>query len=286
MSQKSYDNSPTLYLIPTPIGNMDDITLRTIKILQFVDVIFSEDTRVTGQLLKILNIKKPLIANHEHNERQNSEKLIQFLKEGKNVGLASDRGTPIISDPGYALSKIAIEAGYNVVSLPGATALIPALTSSGIEPNPFLFYGFLSSKESKRKKELENLKDFPYTLIFYEAPHRIKDTLQNISHIFGERNISISREITKKFEEVYRGTISEVLLEIEDAKGEMVLIVTGNHDEKNYDSLSIIDHVNIYLTQGYNTKEAIKKVAKDRNVKTSEIYNEYHGIKQVDLWKW
>lgn len=283
MSQKSYDNSPTLYLIPTPIGNMDDITLRTIKILQFVDVIFSEDTRVTGQLLKILNIKKPLIANHEHNERQNSEKLIQFLKEGKNVGLASDRGTPIISDPGYALSKIAIEAGYNVVSLPGATALIPALTSSGIEPNPFLFYGFLSSKESKRKKELENLKDFPYTLIFYEAPHRIKDTLQNISHIFGERNISISREITKKFEEVYRGTISEVLLEIEDAKGEMVLIVTGNHDEKNYDSLSIIDHVNIYLTQGYNTKEAIKKVAKDRNVKTSEIYNEYHGIKQVDL---
>lgn len=283
MSQKSYDNSPTLYLIPTPIGNMDDITLRTIKILQFVDVIFSEDTRVTGQLLKNLNIKKPLIANHEHNERQNSEKLIQFLKEGKNVGLASDRGTPIISDPGYALSKIAIEAGYNVVSLPGATALIPALTSSGIEPNPFLFYGFLSSKESKRKKELENLKDFPYTLIFYEAPHRIKDTLQNISHIFGERNISISREITKKFEEVYRGTISEVLLEIEDAKGEMVLVVTGNHDEKNYDSLSIIDHVNIYLTQGYNTKEAIKKVAKDRNVKTSEIYNEYHGIKQVDL---
>lgn len=283
MSQKSYDNSPTLYLIPTPIGNMDDITLRTIKILQFVDVIFSEDTRVTGQLLKSLNIKKSLIANHEHNERQNSEKLIQFLKEGKNVGLASDRGTPIISDPGYALSKIAIEAGYNVVSLPGATALIPALTSSGIEPNPFLFYGFLSSKESKRKKELENLKDFPYTLIFYEAPHRIKDTLQNISHIFGERNISISREITKKFEEVYRGTISEVLLEIEDAKGEMVLIVTGNHDEKNYDSLSIIDHVNIYLTQGYNTKEAIKKVAKDRNVKTSEVYNEYHGIKQVDL---
>lgn len=283
MSQKSYDNRPTLYLIPTPIGNMDDITLRTIKILNFVDVIFSEDTRVTGQLLKSLNIKKPLIANHEHNEKQNSEKLIQFLKQGKNVGLASDRGTPIISDPGYALSKVAIEAGYNVVSLPGATALIPALTSSGIEPNPFLFYGFLNSKESKRKKELENLKDFPYTMIFYEAPHRIKDTLQNISNIFGERNISISREITKKFEEVYRGTIHEVLLEIEEAKGEMVLVVTGNHDEKNYDSLSIIDHVNIYLTQGYTSKEAIKKVAKDRNVKTSEIYNEYHGIKQVDL---
>lgn len=282
MSQKSYDNSPTLYLIPTPIGNMDDITLRTIKILNFVDVIFSEDTRVTGQLLKSLNIKKPLIANHEHNEKQNSEKLIQFLEEGKNVGLASDRGTPIISDPGYALSKTAIEAGYNVVSLPGATALIPALTSSGIEPNPFLFYGFLNSKESKRKKEIEKLKDIPYTIIFYEAPHRIKDTLKNIADIFGERNISISREITKKFEEIYRGKISEVLLEIEEAKGEMVLVVSGNHDEKSYDSLSIMDHVNIYLTQGYTPKEAIKKVAKDRNVKTSEIYNAYHGIKQVD----
>lgn len=282
MSQKSYDNSPTLYLIPTPIGNMDDITLRTIKILNFVDVIFSEDTRVTGQLLKSLNIKKPLIANHEHNEKQNSEKLIQFLEEGKNVGLASDRGTPIISDPGYALSKTAIEAGYNVVSLPGATALIPALTSSGIEPNPFLFYGFLNSKESKRKKEIEKLKDIPYTIIFYEAPHRIKDTLKNIADIFGERNISISREITKKFEEIYRGKISEVLLEIEEAKGEMVLVVSGNHDEKSYDSLSIMDHVNIYLTQGYTPKEAIKKVAKDRNVKTSEIYNTYHGIKQVD----
>lgn len=282
MSQKSYDNSPTLYLIPTPIGNMDDITLRTIKILNFVDVIFSEDTRVTGQLLKSLNIKKPLIANHEHNEKQNSEKLIQFFKEGKNVGLASDRGTPIISDPGYALSKTAIEAGYNVVSLPGATALIPALTSSGIEPNPFLFYGFLNSKESKRKKEIEKLKDIPYTIIFYEAPHRIKDTLKNIADIFGERNISISREITKKFEEIYRGKISEVLLEIEEAKGEMVLVVSGNHDEKSYDSLSIIDHVNIYLMQGYTPKEAIKKVAKDRNVKTSEIYNAYHGIKQVD----
>lgn len=283
MSQKSYNNSPTLYLIPTPIGNMDDITLRTTKILNFVDVIFSEDTRVTGQLLKNLNIKKPLLANHEHNEKENSEKLIQFLKEGKNVGLASDRGTPIISDPGYVLAKVAIEAGYNVVSLPGATALIPALTSSGIEPNPFLFYGFLNSKESKRKKELEQIKELPYTIIFYEAPHRIIDTLKNILEIFGSRTISISREITKKFEEVYRGTIEEVLLEIQEAKGEMVLVVSGNHEEKNYDSLSILDHINIYLTQGYTPKEAIKKVAKDRNVKTSEIYNVYHQIKQVDL---
>lgn len=279
MSQKSYNNNPTLYLIPTPIGNMDDITIRTLKTLEFVDIIFSEDTRVTAQLLKQFNIKKTLIANHEHNERENGEKLIALLSEGKNVGLVSDRGTPIISDPGYYLSKKAIENGYSVVSLPGATALIPALTSSGIEPSPFLFYGFLNSKEGKRKKELDQLKDLPYTIIFYEAPHRIKTTLKNILDIFGNRTISISREITKKFEEIYRGSINDILLEIEGAKGEMVLVVSGNYEKKNYDSLPVIDHVNLYLIQGYAPKEAIKKVAQDRNLKTSDVYNEYHQIK-------
>lgn len=279
MSQKSDSNHSTLYLIPTPIGNLDDITVRAIKTLEFVDVIFSEDTRVTTQLLKHLNLKKKLIASHEHNEKENEEKLIGLLKQGKNVGLVSDRGTPIISDPGYYLSIIAIQHGFSVVSLPGATALIPALTSSGIEPSPFLFYGFLNSKESKRKKELEELKDLPYTIIFYEAPHRIKSTLQNILDIYGNRKISISREITKKFEEIYRGTITDVLLEIEGAKGEMVLVVSGNHEEKNYDFLSIIDHVNIYITQGYTSKEAIKKVAKERHMKHSDIYQTYHKIK-------
>ncbi len=279
MSQKSYDNSPTLYLIPTPIGNMEDITLRTINTLKLVDVIFSEDTRETGQLLKKLDIKKTLITNHEHNEKENGEKLLKYLKEGKNVGLVSDRGTPIISDPGYYLSTIAIENKYNVVSLPGATALIPALTSSGIEPSPFLFFGFLNSKETKRKKELEDLKEYPYTIIFYEAPHRIANTLDNMIEIFGSRKISISREITKKFEEIYRGNIEKVKEEIKNAKGEMVIIVEGNHEQKNYESLSILDHVNIYLTQGHPPKEAIKKVAKDRNMKTNEVYNIYHKIK-------
>lgn len=279
MSQKSYDNSPTLYLIPTPIGNMEDITLRTINTLKLVDVIFSEDTRETGQLLKKLDIKKTLITNHEHNEKENGEKLLKYLKEGKNVGLVSDRGTPIISDPGYYLSTIAIENKYNVVSLPGATALIPALTSSGIEPSPFLFFGFLNSKETKRKKELEDLKEYLYTIIFYEAPHRIANTLDNMIEIFGSRKISISREITKKFEEIYRGNIEKVKEEIKNAKGEMVIIVEGNHEQKNYESLSILDHVNIYLTQGHLPKEAIKKVAKDRNMKTNEVYNIYHKIK-------
>lgn len=279
MSQKSYNNTPTLYLIPTPIGNMEDMTIRTINTLKLVDVIFSEDTRVTSQLLHTLKIKKPLIANHEHNEKENGEKLLKLLGEGKNIGLVSDRGTPIISDPGYYLTTIAINNNYNVVSLPGPTALIPALTSSGIEPSPFLFYGFLNSKESKRKKELETLKDYPFTMIFYEAPHRIENTLENIFQVFGTRNISISREITKKFEEVYRGTVKEILEEIKGAKGEMVIVVSGNHEEKNYDSLTVTEHVNIYLTQGISTKEAIKKVAHDRNVKTSDIYNEYHKIK-------
>lgn len=279
MSQKSYDNRPTLYLIPTPIGNMDDITLRTVEVLKMVDVIFSEDTRVTAQLLKHLEIKKPLFANHEHNERENGEKLVDFLKSGENVGLVSDRGTPVISDPGYYLSTVAIENGYNVVSIPGATALIPALITSGISPSPFLFYGFLNSKSSKRKKELESLKEYPFTIIFYEAPHRISDTLNDISQIFGKRKISISREITKKFEEIYRGTVDEVIQEIEGAKGEMVIVVEGNHTEKKYDDLGIVDHVNIYLVQGYSVKESIKKVAKDRGMKTSDIYNAYHQIK-------
>lgn len=279
MSQKSYDNTPTLYLIPTPIGNLEDITIRIVNTLKNVDIIFSEDTRVTGQLLKYLNIKKTMIANHEHNEKENSEKLLNYLKEGKNVGLVSDRGTPIISDPGYFLATIAIKNGYNVVSLPGPTALIPALTLSGLEPSPFLFYGFLNHKESKRKNELENLKDYPFTMIFYEAPHRIIDTLKNMEQIFGNRKICISREITKKFEEIYRGLISEVTEEIKGAKGEMVVVVEGNYEPKNYDSISIIEHINIYLTQGCSPKEAIKKVAKDRNMKSSEVYDKYHHLK-------
>lgn len=276
MSQKSYDNSPTLYLIPTPIGNLDDITLRTIKILNEVEVIFCEDTRITTLLLNHLNIKKKLISNFEYNENKNEHKLLEYLKKGSNVGLVSDRGTPVISDPGYALAKMAIDNGYNVVSLPGATALIPALTSSGIEPMPFLYYGFLNSKDSKRRKELENFKLFKYTMIFYEAPHRIKKTLEDMLNILGNRKISISREITKKFEEVYRGTIEEILKEISEIKGELVIVVSGNTEEVDFSDLTIEEHINMYIDMGLSSKEAIKKVALDRNVKKGDIYNEYH----------
>lgn len=276
MSQISYNNTPTLYLIPTPIGNLDDITLRAIHVLKEVEVVFSEDTRVTALLLNHLNIKKKLISNHEYNERENKDKLLEYLKNGYSVGLVSDRGTPVISDPGYELAQVAIENNYNVVSLPGATALIPALTVSGIEPMPFLYYGFLNSKESKRKKELENLKNIKYTMIFYEAPHRITKTLEEMLEILGNRKISISREITKKFEEVYRGTIQDVIEETKKIKGEIVIVVSGNKEEISYDDLSIKDHVNLYIKNGLNSKEAIKKVAEDRNIKKSEVYNIYH----------
>ena len=276
MSQISYNNTSTLYLIPTPIGNLDDITLRAIHVLKEVEVVFSEDTRVTALLLNHLNIKKKLISNHEYNERENKDKLLEYLKNGYSVGLVSDRGTPVISDPGYELAQVAIENNYNVVSLPGATALIPALTVSGIEPMPFLYYGFLNSKESKRKKELENLKNIKYTMIFYEAPHRITKTLEEMLEILGNRKISISREITKKFEEVYRGTIQDVIEETKEIKGEIVIVVSGNKEEISYDDLSIEDHVNLYIKNGLNSKEAIKKVAEDRNIKKSEVYNIYH----------
>ena len=280
MSQKSYNNTPTLYLVPTPIGNMEDITMRSLNILKLVEVIFSEDTRVTSMLLKHFEISKKLISNHNYNEEENKKKLENYLKQGYDVALVSDRGTPIISDPGFVLAKHAIDLGYNVVGLPGATALIPALIMSGLSPMPFLFYGFLNSKESKRKKELEDLKQNPYTLIFYEAPHRINKTLSDMQEVFGNRDISISREISKKFEEVYRGTIEEVLKQMVDIKGEIVIIVDGNKQGENYDNLTIIEHVNSIVALGNNLKDAIKVVATKRGISKKDVYNEYHGIKK------
>ena len=278
MSQKSYDNTPTLYLVPTPIGNMDDITLRAINILNSVEVIFSEDTRVTGLLLKHLNIKKKLISNYEHNENKNLELAESYLKNGKNIALVSDAGTPIISDPGYEMSKYIIEKGYNVVTLPGATAFVPALASSGINPSPFMFYGFLNSKEIKRKKELQELKDIKCTLIFYEASHRIIETI-NIWEIMGDRKLSISREISKKYEQIYRGTPKEVLQELNEIKGEFVIVVEYKETTDNYEDISIKEHVEKYIKDGYKTMDAIKVVSKERSIPKGEVYNEYHKEK-------
>ena len=276
MSQKSYDGSPTLYLVPTQIGNMDDITIRAINTLKNVEAIFSEDTRVTGILLKYFDIKKKLISNYEYNESKNLDLAIKYLEEGKDIALVSDAGSPIISDPGFEMAKYVISKGYNVVALPGATAFVPALSTSSINPMPFLFYGFLNSKESKRKKELLELKDIKYTIIFYEASHRILETIDNIREIMGDRYISISREISKKYEQVYRGTCSEVLDMLQELKGEFVIVVQYQKSESVDNTLSIKNHVEKYISLGYKTMDAIKAVSKDRNIPKSEVYSEYH----------
>ena len=276
MIQKSYDGKPTLYLIATPIGNMEDITYRALETLKNVSVIFAEDTRITNQLLKHFNIKNKLISSHQYNEQENIEKLLKYLANNEDVGLVTDRGTPIISDPGFYLAKAAIENNYNVVSIPGATAFVSALITSNIEPLPFTFIGFLNSKSSKRKKELENLKQYTTTLIFYESPHRIIDTLNDILEVLGNRNCSISREITKKFEEIYRGPVKEVIEQFCTTKGEFVIVLEGNKNVNQFSNLSIIEHVNLYIKEGLATKEAIKKVAKERQINKNEVYSEYH----------
>lgn len=279
MSQKSYDNTPTLYLVPTPIGNMEDITIRSINVLKSVSVIFSEDTRETLKLIKFYDIEKPLIACHKFNEDSAALKICKYLDNGENVALVSDRGTPAISDPGYVSVYNISKKGYNVVCLPGATAFTPALVMSGLNPNHFLFYGFLDSKKSSKKKELESLKTEKNTIIFYESPYRIRETLLLIKEIMGDRNISISREISKKYEEVYRGKVDDVLDELVEPKGEFVLVVDGNKEKENYDTISLVEHVKILISDGISEKDAIKKVAKLHNVEKNKVYMEYHGGK-------
>ena len=279
MIQKSYDNSPTVYLIPTPIGNMEDITLRAINILKKVEVLFTEDTRVTGLLLNNLGIKKKLISNHKYNEETNFEKILKYLNDGYDVGIVTDRGTPIISDPGYGLTKFVIENGFNLVCLPGATALIPALAVSGLPADKFLFYGFLDSRQSKRRKELENLKMIKETIIFYESPHRIEETLNDMGNILGNRKISISREISKLYEEVYRGNIWEILKQGINIKGEFVIVVSGNNEEVIINQNDYLNEIDDLIKDGVKTNDAIKIVSKKYNLNKSDVYKEYHENK-------
>ncbi len=280
MNQKSYDSTATLYLIPTPIGNLDDITIRSLKTLEMVDFILCEDTRESSKLLNHFHIKKKLVSCHEYNEDKIKEYIISELEKGMNIGLITDQGSPVISDPGYIVSKAVIDHHFNVVALPGATAFVPALTSSGIAPSPFLFYGFLQTKESKIKTELMSLSKLPYTLIFYEAPHRIEKTLRYMLEVFGNRNISVHREISKLHEEICRGTIQELISSVSDLKGEFVLIVEGNHQDIDYSGLSVLEHIQLYLDDGMSEKDAIKVVARERGVAKSVIYKEYHENKK------
>ena len=279
MIQKSYNDTASLYLIPTPIGNLDDITVRSLNTLKTVDVILCEDTRDTGLLLSHYDIKKKLISCHEYNEDKIIDNVVSMLKDGLNIGLVTDQGTPIISDPGYIISRGVIEAGFNVISLPGATAFVPALTMSGIEPSPFMFYGFLNSKNSKQIEELKSLKDYKYTIIFYEAVHRIKNTLENMLEVLGDRNIAVCRELSKIHEEICRDKISNVIPLVGSMKGEFVIVVEGNKDTIDYSNLDVVEHVKMYVDDGMSEKDAVKLVAKERGVAKSIIYNEYHNRK-------
>ena len=276
MIQKSYDGKPTLYIVPTPIGNLNDITNRAIEVLSNVDYIFAEDTRTSGILLKHLNIKSNLIACHKFNEDTAKIKALQLLESGKTIALITDQGTPLISDPGYLTAKEIMMHGYNVVALPGATAFVPALNMSGLPSDRFLFYSFLNSKDSIAKKELEDLKTNEYTMIFYEAPHRLERTLLLLLNILGNREISISREISKVYESVYRGNINQAIIEQKSVKGEIVIVVSGNYfPGNNYEIESLIKEINYLVKSGMKESEAIKYIASKNDVSKNMLYNEY-----------
>lgn len=279
MIQKSYDGKPSLYLVPTPIGNLEDITVRALNILKDVDVVLCEDTRDTGLLLNHFQIKKKLISCHEYNEEKQISTVLSLLSDGLNIALVTDQGTPIISDPGFVISRAVIQAGYSVISLPGPTAFVPALTSSGIDPSPFLFYGFLNSKKNKQIEELNCLKKIKYTMIFYESVHRLQSTLENMLSVFGDRNIAVCRELSKIHEEICRDKISNILPIVSSMRGEFVLVVDGNKEQIDYSNLDVVSHVQLYLDDDMSEKEAIKLVAKERGVAKSIIYNEYHNRK-------
>lgn len=279
--QKSFENEkPTLYLVATPIGNLSEMTYRAVETLKNVNFIAAEDTRNTVKLLNHFEIDTKLISHHEHNLVTSIPKIIQLLEEGNDIALVSDAGYPAISDPGYELVKAAISKDINIVPISGANACLNALVVSGIAPQPFLFYGFLDHQDKKKKKELELLKKYQETIVFYEAPHRIKKTLKLMLDIFGNRHIALCREITKKHEEINRGTIEEILTVVDDMKGEMVIVVEGNQEEnvediKTFDQ-SIEEHVEEYIENGLTTKDAIKAVAKERGLSKNIVYNEYH----------
>ena len=261
---KSFDNShPVLYLIATPIGNLGEFSIRAIETIKEMDLIAAEDTRNTGDLLNKFGIKKPLVSLREHNEVEASKSLIKQIKEGKKIAYVSDAGYPGISDPGYLLTKLALENDVAVSTISGSSAFINALVRSGLDTSHFYFHGFLSAKENEAKQELEGLKSKPETLIFYESPHRIGKTLKNLYEVLGNRNASLQRELTKLNEENIIGTLEE-LSSIDEAtlKGEMVIVVEGN--KESCDSLSddeILEKYNYFTSKGVNKKDAIEMIS-------------------------
>ena len=277
--QKSFDNqSATLYLVATPIGNLEEMTFRAIRVLNEVDFIAAEDTRNTIKLLNHFEINTKMISHHEHNIIQSIPKIIEILQEGKNIALVSDAGYPAISDPGYELVKAVIENNMNVVSISGANACLNALVVSGIVPQPFTFYGFLNHSDKKKKKEIELLKTYRDTVVLYESPHRIKKTLALLLDRLGDRQIALCRELTKKHEEILRGKISEVLEVVDQLKGEMVIILEASkeiEEEIIEFEITIEEHVQQFIAKGLSTKQAATEVAKIRNINKKDVYNLY-----------
>ncbi|MEK4496331.1 16S rRNA (cytidine(1402)-2'-O)-methyltransferase [Ureibacillus sp. FSL W8-0352] len=287
-SQKSsmYEQSSCLYLVATPIGNLEDITIRALRILKEVDIIAAEDTRNTKKLCHYYDITTPLVSYHEHNQEQAGEKILQWLKDGKSVALVSDAGMPCISDPGADIAQKAIEEDFAVVPIPGANAAMSALIASGLTPQPFYFFGFLNRNKKERKKQLSNLKNRKETLIFYEAPHRLKDTLKDLAAELGNRKIVLARELTKKFEEFLRGTVEEAIqwTEENEVRGEFCIVIEGsqneveeNNEDAYWTNMTIQEHVDLLMREKQlSSKEAIKEVAKLRGLPKREVYQQYH----------
>ena len=273
-----------LYLCATPIGNLGDVSARCLEVLSSADLIAAEDTRRTLQLLNHFGITKPLTSYHEHNKREKGGYIISLLKDGKNVALVSDAGTPAISDPGEDMVKLCIENGIEVTSVPGPVAAVNALILSGLNASRFAFEGFLSVNKRHRHEHLESIKNDTRTLIFYEAPHKLKNTIADMQSVFGgERKIALARELTKIHEEVRRFTLDEAAAYYEEnaPRGEYVIVVEGaaekgNETENEWEDVPVKEHVERYIAQGMTVKDAVKAAAADRGVPKREVYNEYH----------
>lgn len=277
-----------IYLVPTPIGNLGDITLRALEVLKSVDLIAAEDTRQSLKLLNHFNIKKSLISYHKHNEQGKSEELIDRVRNGENIAVISDAGTPGISDPGSIVLKKSIENGIDVEVLPGATAFTTAIIYSGLDTSAFIFRGFLPRENKEKKEFVESLKDRRETIIFYESPYRVIDTLTFLKENFGNRNVAVCRELTKLHEEIYRGSLEEAICYFNNniPKGEFVLVLQGksleeirNENVAKWEDMSIKDHIIYFINQGMSKKDAIKQVSKDRELPKSEVYKHSIEIK-------
>lgn len=281
MIQQSFkENKPILYLIATPIGNLSEMTPRALEILSEVDVVAAEDTRVSSKLLAHFDIHKPMIAYHDHNEDTMSEHLLSEMASGKQIALMSDAGYPLISDPGYRVVQAAVEKGYHVISISGSSAFLNALVVSGLPSYPFAFMGFLESKEHALKKQLEEHKDLEMTLIYYVSVHKVEKTLEFMYDIFGNRQIALARELTKKHEEIIRGSISEVLDAMVTIKGEYVLVVEGNQANKEESSLDgVLNEVDDLIGLGVKPSKAISYLSKKRQISKNKLYDVYHERK-------